>query len=64
MKEIVNFKNEMKNITEGVLHCYIHDCNNGFQQAVVKHQINGKTKTVWMACNNEESEYLILHFFN
>jgi len=61
-QELINFTEKLKSTTEGTLHFYTHECNNGFKQAVVKHKIDNELKSVWMACNEEESEFLILNF--
>ena len=47
---------------QGSLTFYIADCFNGFQQGILKHIVNGKVKSVWMACNDSETNYLITNF--
>ena len=59
---LINFTEKMKAITEGTLHFYIHECNNGFNQACVKHKVNGELKSVFMASNEQETEFLTLNF--
>ena len=52
----------MKATTECVLCFYIHNCNNGFKQAILEHKVAGDIKATWMACNEKETEYLIANF--
>lgn len=62
MNELINFTAKMQVITEGAINFSIHECHNGFKQAVVKHNVNGQVKSVWMACNQQETEFLTLNF--
>ena len=62
MKDLIYFSEQMKSIKEGVLHFYIHNCKNGFKQAILEHRINGSIVAAWMACDTEESNYLIENF--
>jgi hypothetical protein len=62
MTQLINFSEKMKATTEGVLCFYIHNCNNGFKQAILEHKVGGDIKATWMACNEKETEYLIANF--
>ncbi len=61
-QNLINFTEKFKNITDGTIHFYIHECNNGFKQAVVKHKINNELNAVFMASNEDETEFLVLNF--
>lgn len=62
MLQLIKFSEKMKAITEGSLRFNVNELSNGFKQAVLEHIIDGEIKAVWMACNNEETNYLILNF--